>query len=88
MSELEDEFSQAQVEVKQLSKKPDNNSLLFLYGHFKQATVGDAGGKRPGVFDQVGRAKYDAWAKLSGTSSDDAKRDYIAKVRELQAADS
>ena len=86
MSELAEEFNQAQEEVKQLNKRPDNDDLLFLYAHFKQATSGDASGKRPGMFDVVGRAKYDAWAKLAGTSSDDAKRGYIGKVRELQAA--
>lgn len=87
MSELADEFTQAQEEVKQLTKRPDNDSLLFLYAHFKQASAGNASGKRPGMFDVVGRAKYDAWAKLSGTSSEDAMTAYIRKVRELQAAD-
>lgn len=88
MSELADEFNQAQEDVKQLSKRPGNDDLLFLYAHFKQASAGDASGKRPGVFDMVGRAKFDAWAKLAGKSSDEAKQAYIDKVRALQAADS
>jgi acyl-CoA-binding protein len=35
---------------------------LQLYGLFKQATKGTTTGLRPGVFDVVGRAKFDAWA--------------------------
>jgi len=39
------------------------------------------------MMDFVGRAKYDAWAALAGTSAEDAKADYVAKVSELQAAE-
>ena len=50
---------------------------LSLYGCYKQATVGQCNTKRPGMFDQVGRAKWDAWKKLEGTSPVSAKRMYI-----------
>jgi len=40
-------------------------------------------GKRPGMLDMVGRAKYDAWAKLKGTSQDDARQQYVDKVDAL-----
>ena len=46
--------------------------MLKLYSYYKQATEGDVQGARPGGFDFVGGAKYDAWAKLKGTSRDDA----------------
>ncbi|PQP15060.1 acyl-CoA-binding protein [Rhodococcus opacus] len=49
-------------------------ALLRLYALFKQGSKGDAEGKRPGRFDMVNRAKYDAWAKVAGTSSADAKQ--------------
>ena len=61
----------------------DNATMLQLYSLYKQATVGDVTGKRPGFTDFVGRAKYDAWKKLQGTGSDDAKQAYIDKVDEL-----
>jgi len=77
------QFEQAQTDVKTLTKRPSNDDLLFLYAHFKQGSDGDVSGKRPGMLDMVGRAKYDAWAKLKGTSQEQAQQQYIAKVEEL-----
>lgn len=85
MSELDDAFAKAQSDVKTLTKRPSNDDLAFLYAHYKQATVGDVTGSRPGRLDFVGRAKYDAWQKLSGVSQDDAKQRYIDKVAALLA---
>ncbi len=84
MSDLDQRFEQAQADVKTLSSKPGNDDLLALYAQFKQATAGEASGaKKPGRFDLVGKAKYDAWNKLSGTSAEDAKIGYIATVDRL-----
>ncbi len=77
------EFDQAVASVADLTKDPGNDTKLRLYALYKQATVGDADGKRPGFTNPVGRAKYDAWAKLSGTSSEQAEADYIAEVARL-----
>jgi len=87
MSDLDARFQQASVEVTQLSQAPDNLAKLKLYALYKQATVGDCTGDRPGMLDFVGRAKYDAWKELAGTSKDEAKEKYIALVEELKAAD-
>ncbi|AJD48082.1 acyl-CoA-binding protein [Isoalcanivorax pacificus W11-5] len=76
-------FEQAQKDVKTLTRRPGNDDLLFLYAHFKQAADGDVSGKRPGMLDMVGRAKYDAWAKLKGTGKDQAMQKYIDKVQAL-----
>jgi len=76
-------FEQAQIDVKTLTSRPSNNDMLFLYSHFKQGSVGDVTGKRPGMMDMVGRAKYDAWAKLKGTSKEQAMQLYIDKVQAL-----
>lgn len=77
------EFEEAVAAVGKLSDDPGNDTKLRLYALYKQATVGDADGKRPGFTNPVGRAKYDAWAKLSGTSSEQAEADYIAEVARL-----
>ena len=69
------------------SVAPVENTKLALYGLYKQATEGDVTGKRPGFTNPVGRAKYDAWAAVEGTSAEDAEADYIAKVRALLAAE-
>ena len=59
--------------------------LLELYGLFKQASAGDATGKRPGMLDVRGRAKFDAWAARKGMAQADAQRAYIANVDALAA---
>jgi len=79
-----EEFERAQVDVKKLARRPDNDVLLKLYALYKQGTQGDVGGNRPGVFDLVGRAKYDAWKMLAGTAQGDAQQEYVALVRELR----
>lgn len=85
MSDLKASFERAAQEVQQLPRRPDNDVLLKLYGLYKQATVGDVTGSRPGILDIQGRLKYDAWAKLKGTSPEQAMRDYIALVEHLKA---
>ena len=84
MADLERAFTEATAASKQLSKTPDNQTLLKLYALYKQATAGDATGSRPGGFDFVGAAKYDAWTRLKGTTAEAAMREYIALVNRLQ----
>ena len=76
-------FEKALAEVKTLTKRPSNEDFLFLYAHFKQVTEGDNNGKRPGMMDLVGRAKFDAWDKLKGLSKDGAMQKYVDKVAGL-----
>jgi diazepam-binding inhibitor (GABA receptor modulating acyl-CoA-binding protein) len=83
MSDMEAEFRSAAEEVHDLPERPSNEELLELYALFKQATAGDVEGKRPGLMDFKGRAKYDAWASVEGMGRDEAMRTYIALVRRL-----
>ena len=85
MSDLDGEFARAAEEVHKLPERPSNEELLEIYALFKQASEGDATGKRPGMMDFKGRAKYDAWASLEGMGGDEAKRTYIALVERLTA---
>ncbi len=62
--------------------------LLKLYGLYKQATLGDVQGKRPGMLDFRGQAKYDAWAETRGWTKDQAIDAYVACVDELVRANS
>jgi acyl-CoA-binding protein len=84
MSDLQREFEEAAEASKQLPSRPDNDTLLELYALYKQATSGDASGNRPGGFDFVGAAKYDAWTRLKGTTAEAAMREYIALVNRLK----
>lgn len=87
MADLSSRFETAARDVQKLSKKPDNKTLLELYAFHKQAKNGDVSGKRPGFTNMVGRAKYDAWAKLKGTGRDGAMQSYIDLVEGLLKAD-
>ena len=82
--ELKEQFEQAVIESKQLPQKPSNDILLKIYSLFKQATQGDVEGDRPGGFDFVGAAKYDAWAELKGKSSNTAMQEYIELINSLK----
>lgn len=82
---LSDDFAAAQVKVKTLAKTPDASELLDLYALFKQATVGDVTGERPGMLDFKGRAKYDAWAGKRGGSKEASMQSYVALVEKLSA---
>jgi diazepam-binding inhibitor (GABA receptor modulator, acyl-CoA-binding protein) len=84
MSDLESQFQTAAAAAQNLPTRPSNEALLKLYACYKQATQGDATGKRPGFTDPVGRAKYDAWAGMHGVSQDEARQAYINLVAELQ----
>lgn len=81
----EGDFKAAVDAVQGLSKRPSNDQLLELYGYYKQATTGDVTGKRPGMLDMKGRAKYDAWANRKGLSAEDARAGYVATAKKLGA---
>ncbi|XP_034864076.1 acyl-CoA-binding protein isoform X1 [Mirounga angustirostris] len=78
------EFDKAAEDVKHLKTKPADDEMLFIYSHYKQATVGDINTERPGLLDLKGKAKWDAWNHLKGTSKEDAMKAYINKVEELK----
>ncbi len=84
MSELAKRFEQAVAESKNLPERPDNMTLLKLYALYKQGSAGDAEGKRPGFTDMVGRAKFDAWAALTGTGAEDAMQQYVDLIEDLK----
>lgn len=76
-------FDQAAIAAKSLPERPDDNTMLSLYALYKQGSAGDVEGNKPGFFDFVGVAKYEAWEKLKGTSQDDAQAQYVELVRKL-----
>src|SRR3954471_6798070 len=82
-ADLANAFAAAQTRVKQLSKTPAADELLELYALFKQATVGDASGSRPGMLDFKGRAKFDAWIGKKGVDKDRAMQSYVELVAKL-----
>jgi diazepam-binding inhibitor (GABA receptor modulating acyl-CoA-binding protein) len=84
MSDLKTQFEQAVADSTQLPERPENKTLLELYGLYKQATTGDNAGTRPGFTDMAGRMKFDAWAALKGKSNDEAMQEYIDLIESLK----
>jgi acyl-CoA-binding protein len=83
MSEMKVKFDQAAEDIKKLGQRPDNDTLLKPYALYKQGSDGDVSGAKPGFFDFVGTAKYEAWAKLKGMKADEAMQKYIDLVKRL-----
>jgi acyl-CoA-binding protein len=84
MSDLKKKFDAAAKDAQKLKTRPADEDMLRLYALYKQATVGDASGDRPGAFDFVNRAKFDAWARLKGTDRDKAMKSYVDLVERLK----
>jgi acyl-CoA-binding protein len=81
---LQADFEQAVADSKNLSERPDNMTLLKMYALYKQGSLGDAQGERPGMTDFIARAKWDAWNELKGQSQDDAMQKYLDLFNELK----
>jgi diazepam-binding inhibitor (GABA receptor modulating acyl-CoA-binding protein) len=77
-------FESATRRAKELPHQ-SNDALLELYGLFKQSTEGDVSVEKPGIFDFVGAAKYDAWDKRRGMTREEAMQAYVDLVDKLAA---
>ena len=65
------------------TSKPTNLQRTQIYGLYKQALEGDCNRSRPGMFDQVGRAKHDAWMQCQGCSKGEARDRYVKLITEI-----
>ncbi len=85
---LKAHFELAAKESKGLKSKQDNETFLKLYSLYKLATEGDISPDTPapGMFDFVNKAKYDAWQKCKGMSSEACMEEYIKTVDQLKGA--
>ncbi len=83
MSKMKAKFEAAAAASKNLTERPDNATMLKIYALYKQGSVGDNADKKPGFTDPVGRAKWDAWNAVKGTSTEDAMKQYVALIDSL-----
>ena len=81
---LHEKFEAAAAASKKFKERPDNATLLKLYALYKQGSIGDVDGKRPGFGDMIGRAKFDAWDAIKGTDKKVAMQQYIDLVKSLK----
>ena len=87
MPTLQEKFASAAADSKHLEQRPDDETLLEIYSYYKQATEGDVGGQKPGAFDFVARAKYDAWEARKGMNRETAMKAYIQLIEHLKGLD-
>lgn len=83
MTPLEEQFEAAKTRVTELPEKPSNEKMLELYALNKQATIGDINIEKPGMFDFVAAAKFNAWSAKKGMAKEEAQQQYIDFVNGL-----
>jgi len=95
---LQQEFDTAVQKVNNLPDNTASQHMTTLYGLYKQATEGDVNMKSGEVAADeadkasgpagLSQAQWESWDKYKGTSEEDAKRQYVAKVAEITGGDS
>ncbi|XP_061777606.1 acyl-CoA-binding domain-containing protein 5A isoform X1 [Nerophis ophidion] len=63
------------------SFQPSNDMMLKFYSYYKQATVGKCNTARPGFWDVVGKAKWDAWNSLGEMTKEAAMVAYVDEMK-------
>ena len=63
-----------------------NATKLRIYALFKQANEGRCKTPKPGMFEVVKKAKWNAWSALGGMQQDEAKGKYAAEIFAMYAA--
>lgn len=82
--EIKSKFEKAAKDIKAKSDlNLDNDTLLTLYGYYKQANEGDCNTEAPGFFDFTGKSKWEAWNKNKGLSKEEAMKKYYKKVKKI-----
>ncbi len=61
---------------------------LKYYGLYKQATEGPCRIPKPGFWDVVSRAKYEAWNALGDMDSFEAKKVYVEELKKVSCISS
>lgn len=86
MRATQQDFENAMNQVKLLKKDPGNEVKLRLYALYKQATEGPCTMPKPGVFDFVNKAKWDAWNALGSLPKETARQNYVDLVSSLSSS--
>lgn len=80
---LTNKFQEYCMLIKTLPTRPPDKELLYLYGMYKQATVGDCIKEEPVTLNLKDRSKWLSWKNNKGMSSSVAMAFYISKIDEI-----
>lgn len=83
MKSIDEKFKQAVENVKDLPKRPDNETLLQLYGLYKQVTIGNINIAQPWAIQVEKRAKWDSWKLFENMDKSKAMARYVEIVENL-----
>lgn len=61
----------------------DNDTLLDVYGLFKQATCGNCNISQPPIYDFKNTAKYNVWLKFKDENKEYVMKLYTLKVNKI-----
>ncbi|XP_028149583.1 acyl-CoA-binding domain-containing protein 6 [Diabrotica virgifera virgifera] len=76
-------FNKAASHLQKLLPNVDNQTLLTLYGYYKQGTEGTCTTSKPSWYDLRAKSKWDAWNKLGDLPQKEAKTLYIDTLKKL-----
>jgi len=79
---INDIFNQAANDASKLVGKVDDDTLLVIYGFYKQATIGDNNTEKPSFFNFKASKKWEAWNSVKGLSKVVAQGQYIKHVKD------
>ena len=80
--ELEEKFLKYSEKIKKATSL-DNDTLLSLYGLYKQATVGECNIEEPYKIYYKEHAKYKAWINNKDMSKENSMKAYIKLVKKI-----
>lgn len=83
IGELEATFNKAAGHLQALVSSLASDKLLYFYGRYKQANDGDCNTTKPGIFSYQARQKWDAWNAMKGKSKDEAMKEYIEEISNI-----
>ncbi|XP_044922917.1 enoyl-CoA delta isomerase 2 isoform X1 [Mustela putorius furo] len=86
MGASQKDFENAMNQVKLLKEDPGNEVKLKLYALYKQATEGPCNTPKPGVFDLINKAKWEAWNALGSLPKETARQNYVDLVSGLSSS--
>ncbi|KAG7209701.1 hypothetical protein KM043_011340 [Ampulex compressa] len=83
----EEKFHAAVNVIRNLPKHgayvPSSDVMLRFYSYYKQATEGPCQLPKPGFWDLVKRAKWDAWTRLGNMSCTEAMNNYVEELKRI-----
>lgn len=83
IDELTEKFTIAADHLKSFVSKLDTDTLLNLYGLYKQGLEGDCNISKPSWYDMKAKQKWEAWNKLKNMPQDEAKIQYINLIKKI-----